>query len=527
MKPIEGDKVGRPISAINKLSKVKVNLPRLHSGGMNSHKSDKNLKDTGSKPISAISVNSSNFAQMPNIRESTSPNPVRIRSAHPIPYDKEKLYEENLSLKKEMNQIKRDFNLMKKDNYNLELELNKKDKLLDELATDTQNSMINHIENVSDLYNQNKLLSRAQETSLVLNIKKQFKELKKEFNKKKDEHEQLKKTLKNTKVAELTNENKVFLEEIAKLKTLYDFALQQNALNERNVKDFMQLKENFSKQEFIIINLQESIKMSNEGLMMKDEEIFKLSKQVQDKTSQVTKLKKDLKFQYQINERLINSSNVKNSSEYLTMKSELEKKVSDTRKDMLYFKDLSEKRDRKIRELESLIKSGGNYSGVNGNKNYNNEIEENPEEKVNHTILLLKSKLQEVIKERDTYKNLNQDLTSKLSAYENGNLNHMNFSTANHNYNYNLSPIDKNGNSLTQNPHHDPMYEYLSEFNLNEMIYILIKNFEANKFDVNIIEERILKDSNSKSLFEMLKNDGNEKEFSEKLTNNILNLLKV
>jgi hypothetical protein len=90
-----------------------------------------------------------------------------------------------------------------------------------------------------------------------------------------------------------------------------------------------------------------------------------------------------------------------------------------------------------------------------------------------------------------------------------------------------LSPIDKNGNSLTQNPHHDPMYEYLSEFNLNEMIYILIKNFEANKFDVNIIEERILKDSNSKSLFEMLKNDGNEKEFSEKLTNNILNLLKV
>jgi hypothetical protein len=146
--------------------------------------------------------------------------------------------------------------------------------------------------------------------------------------------------------------------------------------------------------------------------------------------------------------------------------------------------------------------------------------------------LLLKSKLQEVIKERDTYKHLNHDLTSKITSYENGiqthSVNQMNFSNANLNYNYGLKDTnasEKNGiNSITNAS--DSMYDYLSEFNLNEMIYILIKNFEANKFDVNIIEERVLKDSNSKSLFEIL-NNSNEKEFSEKLTNNILNLLKV
>jgi hypothetical protein len=90
--------------------------------------------------------------------------------------------------------------------------------------------------------------------------------------------------------------------------------------------------------------------------------------------------------------------------------------------------------------------------------------------------------------------------------------------------NFNLEKdYDKNKNISADNKNSN--YEYLSEFNLNELIYILIKNFEANKFDVNIIEERVLKDANNNELINLLPN--NTKEFTHKLTNNILNLLKV
>jgi hypothetical protein len=450
-----------------------------------------------------------------NLEHSPSPNTSalhpRIKSAHHMNYDKEKLYEENLSLKNEINKLTKALNYTKKENYNLELDLNKKDKMLEELAIDTQNSMINQIEKVNDLYGQNKLLTRATETHLIVNLKKQFKELKKEFNKKKEEHDELKKTLKNTKINEITNENRILIEEIGKLKTLYEFSLQQNSNNERYLKDFLQLKDNFSKQEYIIITLQENLKKMQEEILYKDEELTKVNKSLNDKLNQVTKLKKDLKFQYQINERLIMSTgNIKLSNEYISMKTEMDKKLSEYKKDNLYYKELADKRERKIKELESMIRREKlNMNNVSGQAVIKEE--ENPEEKTNHTILLLKSKLQETIKERDYLKNLNEELNSRISQQD-----------LNDGYN-NLAHSSNNNYAINTN--FDNQIEYLSEFYLNELIYILIKNFEANKIDGNIIEERVLKDANSMSILPLLLS--NEREFCEKMTNNILILLKV
>ena len=66
-------------------------------------------------------------------------------------------------------------------------------------------------------------------------------------------------------------------------------------------------------------------------------------------------------------------------------------------------------------------------------------------------------------------------------------------------------------------------FEKMNENQMNEMIYVLIKNFEANRIDVNILESRLFDDENSLNLLK----SGKEKEFCEKLTNLILNLLKM
>jgi len=78
--------------------------------------------------------------------------PQRIRSAvnSKINYDKEKLYEENLQLKSELKKVKNELEFCKKENSSLETEMSKKDKILEELMIDTQNSLLSNVNNITD-----------------------------------------------------------------------------------------------------------------------------------------------------------------------------------------------------------------------------------------------------------------------------------------------------------------------------------------------------------------------------------------
>jgi DNA gyrase/topoisomerase IV subunit A len=96
------------------------------------------------------------------------PNPFRIRSAmsQKSSLDKEKLYEENLQLKNEINKLKNLLSNTKKENYIFEQELRKKDKALEDMAMDAQQSMINNLSHNPDYYNQSKLLNKATEVKI-------------------------------------------------------------------------------------------------------------------------------------------------------------------------------------------------------------------------------------------------------------------------------------------------------------------------------------------------------------------------
>jgi hypothetical protein len=73
-----------------------------------------------------------------------------------------------------------------------------------------------------------KLLQRLRDNNLLNNIKKQYSELKKEYSKKETELENLKKTLKSTKLKEIQGETQIYIDELQKLKSLYDVSSQNN-----------------------------------------------------------------------------------------------------------------------------------------------------------------------------------------------------------------------------------------------------------------------------------------------------------
>ena len=381
MTQIKEDKAYRPISAIVK---------RPESGKHYKNQLSKNKKDF------------LNF--IPSIPLVDNPILPLVRK-NSTKLEKEQLYEEIMQLKTVINNLKKDLALSKSDNVKKTNEINKKDKVIEDIADNSQSSMFNSGSDMS-------CVSKAKEANLVIKMKKQFKDLKNQHKEKCEELEKLKKTLKFTKINEIAQESKVYFDELNKIKSFYVLSLQQNEINENNLSENLQLKDNINKQQYFILSLQENIQKLNLELKNKEQDFQNLSNQLNQKISNVTKLKKDIKFQNQINERLTKDKN--DNSEIISLKQEYERKLAISQKEMNYYKELSDKRDRKIKELDANIRNNALMSVSNAtNFSQTNNldikyIQDNPEEKSDKLILLLKSKLKELNQENENLRNRNK-----------------------------------------------------------------------------------------------------------------------
>jgi hypothetical protein len=180
----------------------------------------------------------------------------------------------------------------------------------------------------------------------------------------------------------------------------------------------------FNNQRSVLFNLQETNNKLTEMLRMKDDEINRYQNSLNDKQQQLNKSKLEAKKYQKLNEKF--NQNQRETAEFTVLKANMEKKISDLSKDLAFFKDSSEKKDRRIRELE---KSKSNVSGafkkddeiptpgVKGGLVFNKQfIQENPEENTNSLNLLLKSKLQEVMKEKERLEKENKELKEQLKT---------------------------------------------------------------------------------------------------------------
>ena len=71
--------------------------------------------------------------------------------------------------------------------------------------------------------------------------------------------------------------------------------------------------------------------------------------------------------------------------------------------------------------------------------------------------------------------------------------------------------------------HEDDDYEYLSDYSMNEYIYMLTKAFEAKKIDLHIIETKIF----TQEVIDLLLNETNYQKFILALSNNICSILSL
>ena len=266
---------------------------------------------------------------------------VRIKSAHPLNLDREKLMQENINLKNQLNKMNTEKMNAKREITNLENELLQKEKIIE--------NMINESQMNSNTF------AKASEMNLVINVKRQYKDLKKEYEKNIQTLEQAKKDIKNIRLNDLILENKNLSAQIEKFKNMYYANEDKKNQLQKNIQDVNAMKQALAKQDEMLISFQENCQKMELEILNLNEEIDRLHVQKSKKDDIYNKLKKKLKLQKQLNEKLkIIRDNIQNTEIFCIMKNEYEQKLQKLRKDLAYYRDSNTKNEQLVKEAEKF-----------------------------------------------------------------------------------------------------------------------------------------------------------------------------
>ena len=396
----------------------------------------------------------------------------------------------------------------KREITNLENELLQKEKIIE--------NMINESQMNSNTF------AKASEMNLVINVKRQYKDLKKEYEKNIQSLDQAKKDIKNIRLNDLVLENKNLSAQIEKFKNMYYANEDQKNKLQKNIQDVNAMKQALAKQDEMLLSFQENCQKMELEILNLNEEIDKLQLQKNKKDDICNKLKKKLKLQKQLNEKLtLIRDNIQNTEIFCIMKNEYEQKLQKLRKDLAYYKDSNTKNEQLVKEAEKFRQKrlveeqkqedlgfvprriqASNPTPISENENMN---EEEAKKKITNLQNLYMDEKTEVQKLKQTIEELNQKIQN------NKNVEPKIILTKSDSANNIKKPLDTND------------YAYFSDGDLKEFIYILVKNLEANKIDMSILESRVL----NEETLELLKDKNNYKEFISQVGDNLINILKI
>ena len=259
------------------------------------------------------------------------------------------------------------------------------------------------------------------------------------------------------------------------------------------------LRNKVLKQEFIILNFKDAFARMKDDVENKTTSLEELRKIAQTKQDEIEKINKKLDYQYQVNEKLfIATNNISNSKEYIEMKKELELKLKICNKDIEYYKKELKIRNEKINELQTKI----------------NEIDFSKIKKGTEIgeIYELRKKLNN---QKTKTKKL-QDMVDKMQKPQIYSSKQMESISGTNNLQlHSMLP-------LLSNDEGDDC-EYLSDYSMNEYIYMLTKAFEAKQVDLHMIETKII----TQEVINLLLNETNYQKFILALSNNICNVLSL
>lgn len=251
-----------------------INKKKIRNLHLNKSNSYINITNPNNKNDLYIPENTDNSSLLLNFKNRCNSKKEKI-SYH----DSESLYENNIHLKTEINKLKKDLMQIKAENQRKENDLIKKDKLL-------QNAFDKGIDENMEIHNilinnNNIFLEKdIKKNNYISKFRKQYNELKNKYNEKLEEINELKKNMKMTKLNELKIQNKEAFNEFNKLKDLYNNLFEENKNNLEKIKKLSEIEIELNQKNLIILQLQESLKLSSSTNIKYENEIERLKKTI-------------------------------------------------------------------------------------------------------------------------------------------------------------------------------------------------------------------------------------------------------
>ena len=160
--------------------------------------------------------------------------------------EKEKLYENNILLREELNKLKRELAETKYQVVKKDLESREKEKIIKNLLK----------QNLVDSENE-RIIGKAEETISISLLKEKYNNLKDELEKQISENKILKANLKLTKIKEFQIENDILNNELNKMKSLYENSKTSLKGHKNTVDQLIEFKEKLYQQHAIINSYKE------------------------------------------------------------------------------------------------------------------------------------------------------------------------------------------------------------------------------------------------------------------------------
>ncbi|CAD8121690.1 unnamed protein product [Paramecium sonneborni] len=211
-------------------------------------------------------------------------NPYKQPNLHNVSQyrvkESEKLFEESLQLKLLINQLKDENIKLRTRNTNLEKDLQKCQKIIEEVETTG---------NMKRFY-----AKPSTDNQMILSFKGQIKELRFNLDQREQEMLTLKKSAKYTKLTEMEIERKMFQDETIRLKQVIDELVQQNIYAQQKEHDQQKLQDKIAQQDNLIKQMQQDIESYETDNKNLQSQLQQLIQAYQDLDREFTKLDQNM-----------------------------------------------------------------------------------------------------------------------------------------------------------------------------------------------------------------------------------------
>ena len=311
------------------------------------------------------------------------PNNPKLSKGMGQKIEKEKLFEDNVFLRKMINNLSKELFETKNEIFKKNEEIKEKNFIIENLSKEEKKDLF---ENENIINNKN--------SSLLNLCKDKFLEMKNDYLEKCNENNFLKQNMKITKIKENQIENEILKKELNKLKNLYFNSIKTIENDNKEINNLKEYKNRFNEQKILLNSINEKYEKLNQENYDLKEKINECERKIENNNL----LKRKLNFQNEIlkntneqflNEKRENKNNNLNNNHY--------ERISFLKKEIGEYKNLIRQSDFEIKrlkdkEIKLLLEQNNKFEPMLKVKNLNFESLDKLNNK-DHKISLTKSLL--------------------------------------------------------------------------------------------------------------------------------------